>query len=671
MVEKIEYGAAPAAEVRSVDPGFRAPTKIEFGGEGGGFFERLLASVPLSVEGRVSFLENVYGEGNVITDREGTIFFRDPRGANTFGPFDEDDATFKDFTADLGGDAIQTAALLVGKGKSATGAAVKGGAGSVARQAVAELLPGQEDLSPLERGGDVLLSTGLAGGTQKIVNTGAKAFDALRPGNIAARVANRAAEKTFAKKGRKLSEQTGIPLTFAEETGSRFLGGVEALGRRSLSASDEFFRFHQGQLRTAVGKVKTVMARISPERMGDLRVGQLIISTFDDAVEKARDLRRLQAEDDFAQLNRVSNGQPVIGTSNIAAEMEAIVREHNIPLGGGTAKQVVTGVRRMRDGLVAPVVKDPTGTLAPGTRQGVEFDGLQANALLENYTNLQRGTGVLIKDLDKGKSIALANRLKTAFLQDIDDAVARGGASEEVAAALTTARNNYKLNSAAVKELADSTLAHLIGNRTTSPEAIAEKFAKRLAPSEIRTSMAILEAGDPAAAAAVRRQLIETALVNARPPVSESGAEGIKFSAARFVRSMPDVEKMQAAGIGRAEMRDILRVAKVLERVADKRFEGSSTAPLLMAWDAIRGAFTLNPSALGRSGVALIGPRKIAEAMLTADGRAALTTIATTSAATHKALGSLMFLGLATQKGPPPQNVRPVDSPDTLEQVSP
>lgn len=649
---------APQAEASAVDTGLRPPGRIYLNGEGGGFFQRLLASIPISAEGRVSFLEEIYGKGNVITDREGTIFFRDPRGENVFRPFDEESFSLKDVTADLGGDILQSVGTLF-TGKSPAKTAAAGGAGAVLRQAVAETLPGQEDLDFADRVADVAVSAAMAGGTQKIVNTGAKAFDALRPGNIVARRAMREADKTFAKKGRKLSEQTGIPLTFAEETGGRSVGMVEAVGRRSVSAADDFFAFHQNQLRKATTRLKDIMGRLSPERMGEFKVGQGIVQAFDDAVEKARNLRRLQAETDFKTLNQAAAGDGVIVPSRLAAEMSAIAREHNIPGGGGSAKSIVAEMNRMRNSLISPEVKDPTGTLVPGTRRIAPVDGLQAHAILENYTNLQRGTGVLSKDMDKAKSIALTNRLKTAFLEDIDDAVTQGGASQQVAAALKTARDNYRLNSVAVNELADSTLSRLIGNRTTSPEAIAEKFVRRLAPSEIRTSMAILEAANPAAAQAVRRHMIQTALDDAVPPVSQQAADGVKFSAARFVKALPDSEKMRAAGIGREEMRDILRVSKVLERVADKALEGSPTGPFLIAWDAIKGVFTLNPGALGRAAVTVVGPKKIAEAMLTKEGRDAMMTIATTSVPTHKALGSLLFLGLVSQKGPGPQNIRP------------
>ena len=50
------------------------------------------------------------------------------------------------------------------------------------------------------------------------MNAGAKVFDALRPRNFVARQVRKGESTAFAKKGRRLSEQTGVKLTLAEET---------------------------------------------------------------------------------------------------------------------------------------------------------------------------------------------------------------------------------------------------------------------------------------------------------------------------------------------------------------------------------------------------------------------------------------------------------------------
>src|SRR5690606_8354809 len=105
------------------------------------------------------------------------------------------------------------------------------------------------------------------------------------------------------------------------------------------------------------------------------------------------------------------------------------------------------------------------------------------------------------------------------------------GQAADIVTALKVARSNYSLNSKAINELADSTLARLLGNRTASPEAIAEKFVTRMKPSEVAEAMSIIEKASPETARGIRRYFIETAINNARPPMSQATAAGMKFSA--------------------------------------------------------------------------------------------------------------------------------------------
>ena len=225
-----------------------------------------------------------------------------------------------------------------------------------------------------------------------------------------------------------------------------------------------------------------------------------------------------------------------------------------------------------------------------------------------------------------------------------------------------------------MNEIADSTLSRLIGNGTRSPEAIAEKLIT-MQPSEVSGIMGIIEKASPDAGNAVRRYFVEAAFDAGRQVApSRQTASGVKFSAALFLKNLPELETMKAAGFTRQQIVDIAKVAKVLERVSDKAFEGSPTAFAGITWDAIRGAFTLNPVALARSGVALVAPRVIAKAVLTAEGRQALRTLAETGPRTRKGLAAMTTLQAIIATEPGAEDVRPLaplddDSTFTMENV--
>jgi hypothetical protein len=656
----IEFGTDDPLGRPSLTAGSRETPRIEFGGPGGGFGARAGASIPVETEGKVKFLERVFGEGNVVTTRQGEILIRDPK-TGVMGPFDERNISVKDVTADIVGPAMQVAPMVAGATASPLGAAAGAAAGTIARQAATDVLTGGE--SGETAGGrlfDIALGASLAAGSQALVNAGARVFDAMRPRNFVVRQVRKGEATPFARKGRRLSEQTGVKLTLGEETGLRSQMMVEAIGRRTPGGADLFYTFHQTQLRSSLSFLKTALDKFSPQK-GSFAVGDDVTKAFDSALDSATTIRRAQAAEDFGELHRVSNGQPLIPTNTLVKEIQQMVDELDVP-GAGDATQKVVGQARQ---LLTSLIKDDAPT---------RLTGEQANRLLQIYTNAQRGTGVLLRDMDKAQSRFLSGRLKDALLKDVDTAVGEAGDAGTVAQALRAARDHYRINSAAVNEIADSTLSRLIGNGTRSPEAIAEKLIG-MQPSEVRSIMGLIDRGAPDTGNAVRRFFVESAVDAARHVApSRQTASGVKFSSATFLKNLPDLETMKAAGFTRPQIVEVAKVAKVLERVSDKAFEGSPTAFAGITWDAIRGVFTLNPVAVARSAGAIIAPRVIAKAVLTAEGRQALRTLATTSPGTKKGLAAVTTLQAIIATEPGGEDVRPLsplddDNTFTMENV--
>lgn len=610
---------------------------------GGGFLARAGASIKTTPEGKVGFLESQFGAGNVKTMTDGEIVIRNPENPKQWVQFDEEGLGVKDFTADIVGPAIEVAPVLAA-GRDPATVALAGAAGNAMRQGVSALLPGDDKMSI----GDRTLSaatTGVVTGVLQVgVNAGAVVFDAIR--NLGTKQVAKAAATNFGKAGKLLEEKTGIPLTAGQATGSRAMLQAEALAGRT-TAVQRFYDFHQKQLRTAVIKIKDQLDNITPTGKGDFQVGEDIVKAFDDVAEKAIDLRRAQATVDFGEVTRVSNGTNVIPSKNLVGEIKNIIRELDVPGAGDATAGIVNSAKQTLEGLV--------------DESGVQFLSGEGTArLLQIYTNAQKGTGVLFKDMERSQSRMVAGRLKDALLADLDEVVEAGGLSGQVGAAVKAARDNYRANSVAVNELADSTLSRLIGNRTKSSEAIAEKFRK-MHPSEIKTSMAIIEKSSPEAGAAVRRAFVEAALRNAAPPPSQGTAAGVKFSASRFLSNLPDGEILRATNFTGKDIKEIGRLAKVLERISDKEFQGSPTAFASITWDAVRAVFTLNPVTMARLAGTVIVPQKIANAALTPQGRAALMTLAETSGITKKTIVALAALGYLNATEPAGQDVRPME----------
>lgn len=633
--EKVELspaGSFAGQDVRNPIPGQEQP-RITRGGEGGGFMARAGASIKLTQEGKVGFLNKTFGPGNVFTDREGEIFIRDPNDPSRFIPFDESGFSVKDITADVAGPAMQVAPMLAAS-PTVVGQAAAGAVGAAARQGVSALLPGDEGLSLPERALDVGIAAGTAAASQGVVNAGAKVFDTVR--NFMSTRAVKATQTPIARKGRRLTEETGIPLTVGEETGSRAILTAESIARQNIATVDEFFAFHQNQLRTSLDKLRGALDDISPVK-GSFTVGTRITGAFDDATTQALAMRRNQATVDFGEVARLTNGRGVLTPSALSDEIDKVIRQFNIPGAGDAAQSIVNKARQLKKTLLKP--DSQTGEIDRLTAE-------QTNRLLQIYTRAQGGTGVIFKDMDKAQSKLIAGRLKDALLQDLDETVTAGGFQGEALSALKAARDNYRLNSAAIKEIGDSVLARLIGNRTTSPEAIAEKVATKLKPSEIADVMQVVERIDPGAANAIRRSMIETAIDAARTAPSQTNIGAVKFSSSQFLSNLPSLEHMKAAGFTRPEIVEIGRVSKTLERISDRALQGSQTAPMMIAADILRGVFTLNLSAIGRTGSAILLPKHIARLTLTPEGRQALINVAETPAGAKKAGATLMaFIG--------------------------
>lgn len=600
---------------------------------GADFMTRLGASFKMTPEGKVNYLRHRYGPQNVALDEKGNVFFR-PKDGGRLTLFDEKDVSLSDL-ADFAGDVpgvvlsalgATAGGMTTGGPGSVPGAAAGAAAGNAIKQAFGAMIPGDENMTPLSRVGSMATDAAMGAGTQFGVNKLMSLRDLTRPKNLLARSAQNAQATPQAVEGRALVQDTGIPMTFAQETGDRTSAALEGMARRSPVAADDFAKFDQLQTGKAVERIKSIMDDIHRDEVGDVSLGQSVQRAFDKVWDNVVAQRRTQAAKDFAEVTKLGGKEALIPVQATKQRLLDLAKEFDVPGGGDASAALAKQIK------------------AAASDFGMMVSPDQMNRLLQIYGKAMAGKGTIFKDLDTAQQRYLAGQVHKALTADLDTAAANpllGKASE----ALKVARDNYAANSAKISEVGDSVVGRYFGNvgYERTPERVADTISK-MKPTEIRATLGILTRADPEIADKTARHFLERALDASKPAVTQSAGGQVKFSAAKFLNALPDENVQVALFGGKPAMGELKKVANVLERVADQPMAGSPTAPMLMAWDMAKGLFTLNPRAIAGLPAAVLAPKAIARAALTPQGRQALITVATTEKPTKVALGAISYL---------------------------
>lgn len=566
--------------------------------------------------------------------------------------------------AEASADAPQAIGAGVGAGLSGgspLGAAAGGFVGSVVKQGIGAMLPGEETASPLRRGGELLKDTAIAGGGQYVTNALARLYDKVRPHNLVARHVQKSLKSPYAQEGMSLEQTTGIPLSLGQQTGSRSQLAMEGLARRNPVTTDRFNEFYQQQLTQATNKLDDIMRNITPAAQGDVGFGTRVSSAFDTTVDAAVKARRAAASADFAKVQQLSSGAPVFELSAVRSTIDDLIKKYDVPGGGDASAALVAKLKALvgQGGHHAPAGlpnAKPTTVTSPilgadglPARQTVvmpdnRITANQMERLLEVWGEAARGKGAIFKDLDTAQQRGIAAQLFKALQQDLDDSAAKAGAGS-VGEALRTARANYKANSQALNELKESTIGRYLGvEYARAPEQIADAFV-RMKPTQAMETMRLLGKHDPELVLSAQRHLIERAIDAAIPAPSQQIAGGVRFSPAKFLSALPKDDTMNVVFGSAGARQDLNAVMKSLQRIADRAgTDGSPTAPLLMAFDLAKGLFTLNPQAIAGLPAMVLAPRAIAKASLTPEGRRALVTVSQTGVPAKVATNALQTL---------------------------
>jgi hypothetical protein len=512
---------------------------------------------------------------------------------------------------------------FAGTASEIVGGSVAGGGANTLRNAAITGISAITGATGEQLGGTV----GKAGGAilPAIVDL-ALTFGRNIPKNIVARRVRANESTPYAARGKEISERTGINFSLGQETGDEATMLVEGMARKNPFSAKEFQQFGARQVGQSVQRLNKIMDDITPEKVGDIRLGTTVNNAFDAAVNGAIRVRRSQAAKDFGEVAAAAGDSKVVGTSKLVGKIDELINEFDVPGGGDATATLVNRLKSMKNGL----------------EEGLTAN--QTNRLLQVYTNASAGKGQIFKDLDTAQQRLISGRLKDALLGDLDEAATAqyGGAPR----LLAIARDNYRANSAAISKLEESVLGRYLGG-DRSPERVAD-FITKAKPSELKQTLDIVNKADPATLPATRRYFIEKAIENAVLPPSQRNPSAPSFSAAKFIDAMPEGTKFEVV-FGSSNARGELKmVGEALERIAYRGFtEGSPTAPLLMAWDAAKKVFTIQ--GLAGMPAAVIAPKTVAKASLTPEGRRALITLGRYDSANQSVVRSAAYLaGLAS-----------------------
>jgi len=637
--------------------------------------DRAGMGVKMTPEGQAGYLESRFGQGNVVTDESGSFYLKQPGGG--FGAVDPkgmDWGNVAEFLAPLALEAAPTLAV----GTNPLTVAGASTVGNFVRQGVSEMLPGSDNMTMQDRAREGAIAGALGGATQKVFNLAAPLIDKIRPHNLIAQFIRKLEASPQGSAARLLSRGSGVSFTPGQESGSRSVLAMEALARRHPASADKFLGFEMAQLTKITENLDRVLNALDNRALGHEQVGAIVAKTYDDAWNGAMTIRARQAGKDFGALSLASGGQKIVPVQNVLGAIDGLITQLDIPGGGDATAALVSKLKALRNGwtgtpaktVTSPVLDPMGGAITQNIpAQPAMITADTAQRLLQLYTKAAAGKATILQDVDAAQQKWIARTVLDAMQGDLD-AAANSGAGP-VVDLLRIARDNYRKNSAFIKEMGDTVLGRMFGGKfDPSPERVAERIAQ-MAPSDIRVALGVLAKQDPSAVAAVQRNILERAAMAAQDnvlPLRDGSGNVIRFSARKFLSALPDQKVLDEILGGKPMVAmEVKGIVDSLERVANTGMAGESpTAPLLFAWDMAKGLFTLNP--IGYAGMAaqVVAPRQIATAMTTPPGRQALRTLienkGMTGPVSKKVAAAIAFItALRVRDESRAANVRPID----------
>jgi hypothetical protein len=365
---------------------------------------------------------------------------------------------------------------------------------------------------------------------------------------------------------KNLEKKTGIDLTAGELTGKRSLMSTEDTLANS-GRTEAFELNNKKRLEQIETKFNRMLDKLSPNDTTDYNFGEKLTKTFDRTIEQVLDHRQKQAKADFALVDKMSKGKPIIKLDKFTDTLTEIIAENSAPTASPQQEKIAKETNKWLKKV--------------GNRS---VSGQDAQLALKELGQQAKGSGSIFKEIDSASGKRYSRMLFGAMMDDVEIA-AQSSKDINQATALKAARANYKANSAALDEIENTALGKLLGTgKVQSAEEISSKFLS-MDPSEVKAAIGILSKADPAVVKDVQRYYIQNALDKA---VEGKGFLEGDFKSNRFLNSLPDKKTFNSVFGGDPKAyEEIKDLATILGRI-DKnsaKAGGSQTAQRLFAAD--------------------------------------------------------------------------------------
>jgi hypothetical protein len=452
-------------------------------------------------------------------------------------------------------------------------------------------------------------------------------------------LAGKAADKPEAKAAEAAAQKLGVELTPGQITGNKQQLGVENAVRQSIFQRDQVFQNDMkiaDQYATAVGKQ---LDKLSSKAGDQVSAGTAIRDSINDAVDKISKRRAKLAQADFAEVDRLAKGSPVIDPANYKAAAQQIIDENSVAPKGSDAR------------ALADATSELLGTAAD--------NGAAGNALKTRRYLSQIAGGQASFAGSSGQPIQkrAAAMLLSALDQDIDAAAVKGG---DLGGALQQANSRYKAYSQRLEDIRESAVGKILGDdlgtnlARTAPEQIYKRFTE-LPASQVETAMKRLLPAE--AQQQVKRAYVQKALESAQMPTAAGGAVQANARPLTFVRALQrdgntaDRAKLNAI-FDKGELAELDELMDIGRRIGDRTGANTSESAVMAQ---TQGVVSGLKDGLLKWGVSIggqaLGTREIAKIMADSSGRRAVLRLRKLPKGSEEARQLVSYLsGLAAAK---------------------
>lgn len=447
------------------------------------------------------------------------------------------------------------------------------------------------------------------------------------------------ADPLFYNESLRLQNETGVQMTPAMKTGSRWATGSENAARQSYFTADDMKAVDRRIADQAGAYIEKVMNGVSPSSENAATVGAAVKGALDKGVKAMIDSRDAVAAKEYGAIrqnyggtvtNQVevpskilgANGSPLTTSKSVespaftvkpdglVSTLRNIIAQHdNVP--AGEAKAIVAKAQSLLSGIT-----DKNGQPLPMSIN----DALKARSY---YSKAAAGTGSVFEDINPTDNQKFARELWNGIESDFDNVANNAGG--KLGEQLKQANANYRAASLQIEQAKGGVIGRILGKDIVKdgvdisqipPESIAAKVVA-LKPTEAKFIKGFIDQYSPSTSLQVGRHIIQSAWEKAQETPISAGADPLpQFNV--FNRLIAKNEALKD-WITPEQFGQIKNAQAVIRRMGDKfgfNFSGTSAQS---AFDQVLQAFGSGPRAVLGAISAIAGMKGIAKGAATGE----------------------------------------------------